>query len=51
MSFLVSQVTDYLIDHLVNSRANSGFEGEIIYSFILDIYLIYLVLKTCRMYL
>ena len=51
MSYLISQVTDYLINHFVNFTANSVFEREIIYSFILDIYLIYLALKTCRMYL
>ena len=50
MSYLISQVTDYLINHLVRFRANSVIEREIIYSFILDIYFIYLALKTCRMY-
>ena len=52
MSYLISQMTDYLINHLVNFRANSVFEREISYLFfILDIYLIYLALKTCSMYL
>ena len=51
MSYLISQVTDYLINNLVNFGANSVFKGDITYSFILDIYLIYLVLKTCKMYL
>ena len=51
MSYLISQVTDYHINHLVYFRANCVFEREIIYSFILDINLIYLALKTCRMYL
>ena len=45
MSYLISQVTDYLINHLVHLRANSVIEIEIIYSFILDIYLIYVALK------
>ena len=46
MSYLISQVTDYLINHLVDFRANIVFKREVIYSFILDIYLIDLVLKT-----
>ena len=50
MSYLISQVTAYLINHLISFRANSVFEREIIYSFILDIYLIYLALNTCRKY-
>ena len=49
MSYLISQMIDYLINHLADFRANSVFERKIIYSFILDIYLIYLALKTCRM--
>ena len=51
MSYLISQVTDYQINHLVGFSAIVCLKEKLFYSFIWDIYLIYLALKTCRMYL